>query len=221
MYTLYKLQSTATEKIYIGCTSKSLHTRFKHHISQFNSPTSRIVLYPQLKELGLDILDFTIKEVCQIEDRDKAFRKEQTLIKEHRNTCGVFNNDFSANHWALGTKGVLKPNSGSFKKGRGASETSFKKGNKAWNKGKVGLQEGSCIGTITVHKDDKNKRIGPSELDEYLANGYVKGMKPRKQAKGYRQIPNGKFEVIYKGNYIGQYATEDEAKEVRRKLLLQ
>ena len=63
-------------------------------------------------------------------------------LKEYTKKNGV---------WNKGTKGLMKSNSGSFKKGEhnnpntefkegGLPKTAFKKGNKPWNKGKKGLQ---------------------------------------------------------------------------------
>lgn len=57
-----------------------------------------------------------------------------TGIYKHPPQCG-FQKGFTP--WTKGTKGIVKPNSGSFKKGQHPSVTTeFKKGHKGWNKGK-------------------------------------------------------------------------------------
>ncbi len=225
MYTIYKLQSTVTDKVYIGCTSHTLWKRYINHRSHFNTG-SPSPIYKAIRALGLDIDDFEMIEMSIHENKADALKAEQILIKslpnafnytgnngvsdKHRksmseaqkiatnqphrkarvselkkgntNMLGKTHSDetkkkMSENHWALGTKGVLKANSGSFQKGHAPSETSFKKGNEPWNKGKKGLQKGTCVGRITVNKDGKNKRIIPEDLERYLQQGYVKGGK--------------------------------------------
>ncbi len=227
MYTLYKLQSPTTDKVYIGCTSKTLHRRLIHHVSQFHSKQERhnnTRAYKNIRKAGLSILDFSIVAITTIENRKEAYIYEEILIKKYRATVGVFNADRSENHWLKGTKGVAKANSGSFQKGEHRSEaTQFKNGHESWNKGTKGVMPSTCTGTITIHKDNTNKRINPELLEEYLAQGYKKGMKPRKQAKGYA-IQNGIYRpyctVDGKLRYFGGYATKEECVKVRNKVML-
>ncbi len=262
MYSIYKLQSTATDKVYIGCTSKTLNTRFSLHKSHFKIGT-KSVFYDYLRDNNISIHDFDIVRIDEADEKRAALKLEQHYIKslsntlnyagklfsdEHRKNCSIaqkkLNKKISKKHkkllsklhtgntyrkgsthsqeakdkmsesskgqvaWNKGKTGTQEVNSGS-----------FGEGHQPWNKGKKGLQKGSCLGRITVHKDNKNYKIQPEKLDEYLANGFIKGMKPRTNAKGY-YLKGGKYVVICKGKNYGTYVTEEEAQEVRRKAML-
>ena len=228
MYSIYKLQSTATDKLYIGCTSRTLNKRFIDHLSHFNSPTpqkSMIHAYIQMRNDGLKMIDFTIKFITEVEDRKEAYALEERTIKKYRKTVGVFNCNRAEVCWNKGTKGICKSNSGSIKKGeRRGITTEFKKGSTVGMKTRFKKGEtNNTAGTVTVHKDNRNHRISPDKLDSYLANGFIKGMKPRKQARGYYER-NGRFTAYLtiegKLKNLGTYDTKEEAQEVRRKAML-
>ena len=228
MYSIYELRSTATDKVYIGCTSQLIHKRFINHISAFNSISERqrnVYAYRQMREENLTILDFSIHKITEIEDRKEAYALEERTIKKYRKTVGVFNCNRAEVCWNKGTKGICKSNSGSIKKGeRRGITTEFKKGSTVGMKTRFKKGEtNNTAGTVTVHKDNRNHRISPDKLDSYLANGFIKGMKPRKQARGYYER-NGRFTAYLtiegKLKNLGTYDTKEEAQEVRRKAML-
>lgn len=72
--------------------------------------------------------------------------------------------------WNVDTKGLVKPNKGSFKKGvRASSLTEFKKGQDSWNKGKEFEQiKGE------KHFNWKGDGVGYSALHKWIANNFIR-----------------------------------------------
>ena len=50
-----------------------------------------------------------------------------------------------------------------------------------WNKGKAGVQKSALAGKLAINNGTTNKYIDRSELDDYLASGWVIGGKSRKK----------------------------------------
>lgn len=104
-YTVYIIENTLTQQVYIGCTSKSVQTRFEQHLFTVNSKRKRhLPLYMALLSGGKN---FKAKSLDMFESREDAEEFERETIKKYRSMKAV--TVLNRNSGGVGAAFVLSP----------------------------------------------------------------------------------------------------------------
>ena len=78
IYRIYKIVCTVTNKIYIGCTTKSIHIRFKEHIKASRNKNKHSFLYDDMNKYGTDC--FYVELIEEGTDDSCRYEREKYYI---------------------------------------------------------------------------------------------------------------------------------------------
>jgi group I intron endonuclease len=79
MAKIYKITNTVNQKIYVGCTIKSIDERFQEHKSRAKVAKYKSKLYNSINKYGIE--NFTIELVIECKDLE-MFNLEIKYIEE-------------------------------------------------------------------------------------------------------------------------------------------
>ena len=83
IYRIYKIVCTVTNKIYIGCTTKSINIRFKEHIKASRNKTKHSFLYDDMNKYGTDC--FYVELIEEGTDDSCRYEREKYYINLYNN----------------------------------------------------------------------------------------------------------------------------------------
>lgn len=80
MATIYKITNTITNEVYIGCTKKSVHARFREHKSRSHQDKYlTIKLYRSIRDYGIE--NFIAEKLFECDDNLKYEFEINTILK--------------------------------------------------------------------------------------------------------------------------------------------
>jgi group I intron endonuclease len=77
---IYKIKNSINDKVYIGCTTKTIVERFKEHIKRSQKNKHKTKLYNSFKKYGIENFTIEVVEEC---NKKIMFIKEIEYIKEY------------------------------------------------------------------------------------------------------------------------------------------
>lgn len=84
IYRIYKIVCTVTNKIYIGCTTKPIHIRFKEHIKASRNKNKHSFLYDDMNKYGTDC--FYVELIEEGTDDSCRYEREKYYINLYNTT---------------------------------------------------------------------------------------------------------------------------------------
>lgn len=78
IYRIYKIVCTVNNKVYIGCTTKSIYRRFKEHIQSSKNKNKHSFLYDDMSKYGADC--FYVELVEEGTDDSCRYEREKYYI---------------------------------------------------------------------------------------------------------------------------------------------
>ncbi len=80
-FLIYKITNAVNDKLYIGCTTNSIHRRWKGHLSllRHRNQYMRSALYDAMKEEGID--KFSIEQIEECPDKKVMMDRERYWIR--------------------------------------------------------------------------------------------------------------------------------------------
>jgi group I intron endonuclease len=177
-YYLYRIINQVNNKIYIGQT-KNPKQRWRRHKIDARHLSPLMLISKAIKKYGVE--NFTFEVIATTTSLNLANESEIELIAQYQSQAPFgYNATIGGNNkpvcsaWNKGTKGIIKPNSGSFKPGQ-----------PSWLKGKIGITHGFKKGhQINVGRKFPNRKI---PVGEKTSQAKLKGEQVLKIVELYRK----------------------------------
>lgn len=157
MYYIYIIQNTVNLKIYVGQTINPAR-RWRKHKSVSKLPKghkSKQVISYAIAKYGIDNYTFTIiEEWATQEEADMAEEFWISYFNSQNKEFGYNRAPGGDTSWNTGTKGIVKPNAGSFTKGV-----------IPWNKGQTNMYSDTSLELMTQsHQKGQLKNLTPNDI---------------------------------------------------------
>lgn len=174
---VYKITNLIDGKIYIGKSVSNYLHRYKEHLRIANNweemqQTHRSHLYSAMYKYGVENFEIGLVEECS----------NDILSERERHWISKFNSQDPVIGYNIAYGGA-----------GGDTFSSLTEDEKTHRREQMSLNlRGKTKGYVAIHKDTVNKRVPPEVLEDYLTNGWEKGVDTSifsPHAKGYKQSP--------------------------------
>ena len=190
MYCVYKIINDVNDKVYVGRTTRNIHSRWLEHIKSANSGDMRHI-YCAMRKYGVEHFSIQLIETC--DTLDEMIRKEAYWCKQLNAYFNGYNMTEAGEQNPMEAKKTKDHHDAVMRDQeiRNKISSSMKK---------IRLESDK---TTLIHKGKIGKRVAENELPKYFSLGYSLGSNAKGKIRIYN--PNTKKESTIWEENLDEY----------------